>query len=102
MMLTLFGVGAICVLGRGLVEAGLSGPAVEIEEGRLRAFTVGFAEMKVSEISNVRITGRGKSRRVVVHGEDGPRLLIRADIMKPDARTIAQAIRDARSLGEAG
>ena len=101
LMLMFFGAASVGIFGRGLVDAGRSGPAVEIRGGRLRAFTVGFAEMPVSEISHVRVVGRGRSRRVVVYGSAGPRLVIRADIMSPDARTIAHAIMKAAKPAEA-
>jgi len=90
--LVAFAVAAAYIFGRGLIDAARSGPAVEIDDGRLRAFTTGFGGMPLSEIVHVRVTGRGVSRRVVVFGQSGPRLVIRADLMTPDARSIADAI----------
>jgi len=43
LMLMFFGAASVGIFGRGLVDAGRSGPAVEIRGGRLRAFTVGDA-----------------------------------------------------------
>lgn len=97
LLLFLFGVAALFVFGRGLGDAMREGPAVEIESGRLRAFTTGFGEMDVLDITRVKITGRGKSLRIIVFGEQGPRLAIRADIMSPDPKVIAQAIMAART-----
>lgn len=97
-MLVVFAVACACVFGRGLVDMARSGPAVVAEDGRLKAFTVGFAEMPLSEIVHVKVAGRGFSRRVIVFGERGPRLVIRADLMKPDARSIANGIMAAKHL----
>lgn len=97
LMLMLFAVAAVCIFGRGLLDAARSGPAVEVENGRLKAFTGGVGEMPLSEVVRANVTGRGSSRRVVVFGPSGPRLVVRADLMKPDARSIADAIMAARS-----
>ena len=92
LLLIVFAVAVACIFGRGLIDATRSGPAVEVEEGRLRAFTIGFGEMLLSEVSHVKIIGRGRSCRVIVFGQSGPRLVIRADLMRPDAQSIANAI----------
>jgi hypothetical protein len=97
LMLILFAVAAVCIFGRGLLDAVRSGPAVEVEDGRLKAFTGGIGEMPLSEVVRANVTGGGSSRRVVVFGQSGPRLVIRADLMKPDARSIADGIMDAKS-----
>lgn len=97
LLLIVFAIGSAIIFGRGLIDAARSGPAVEVADGRLRAFTVGFGEMLLSDVSHVRVTGCGSSRRVVVFGPSGPRLIIRADLMSPDAHTIADGIMAARS-----
>lgn len=97
-MLMAFAVAAVCIFGRGLLDAARSGPAVEVEDGQLRAFTSGVGEMPLSEVVRVKVTGRGFSRRVIVFGQSGPRLVIRADLMKPDAQSIADGIMAAKRL----
>lgn len=98
LMLMVFAVAAVCIFGRGLLNATRSGPAVEVVGGRLRAFTSGFGEIALSEVVRVKVAGHGFSRRVIVFGQYGPRLVIRADLMKPDARSIADGIMAAKHL----
>lgn len=94
-MLALFGVAALVAFGWKLPEAARAGVAVLVDGDTLRAFTGYDGAIRLQEIWDVRPSRSGGKSSVLVYDEGGLRLVIRADLMRPDARVIAKAIKAA-------
>ncbi len=92
LLISAFGVVGAGIVVQGLVDVFRGGPAVEVENAALRAFTGRFRELALADLTQAKAVGQGASSRVVVYDGDGPRLVVRADIMKPGAKTIAAVI----------